>query len=189
MAGVLETARILAKQKKTLKRNVEFAFYTLEEAPFFGTEYMGSYVHAKSLAKQHKQIDAVYVLDNIGYYNENSVQNYPTTLKWLYPKHANFIAAIGNLQSGRLTSNYCRHMKKLNTLQCEQIVAPSFLHYFNQAGHINYWAQGLPTVLISDTGYYRNPHDQSAQDSIEHLNLDKMADVVNGLAATVSNLE
>ena len=44
VAGLLETARLLALQKSKLKHDVEFAFYTLEEPPFFKTEHMGSYM-------------------------------------------------------------------------------------------------------------------------------------------------
>src|SRR5690606_2575395 len=38
VAGLLETARLLALQKSKLKHEIEFAFYTLEEPPFFKTE-------------------------------------------------------------------------------------------------------------------------------------------------------
>ena len=49
VAGVIETARILAEQKSKLPNNVDFVFYSLEEPPFSKTEQMGSYVHAKSV--------------------------------------------------------------------------------------------------------------------------------------------
>ncbi len=34
VAGVIETARILAEQKSKLPNNVDFVFYSLEEPPF-----------------------------------------------------------------------------------------------------------------------------------------------------------
>jgi len=49
VAGILELARMLIKNKEQLNREVELVFYTLEEPPFFGTENMGSAIHAKSL--------------------------------------------------------------------------------------------------------------------------------------------
>ena len=77
VAGVIETARILAQEKNKLSQNVEFVFYTLAEPPFFKTESMGSFVHAKSVQAEKEKISAVYVLDMIGYYDSNLVQNYP----------------------------------------------------------------------------------------------------------------
>ena len=47
VAGVIETARILASERKRLKASVDFVFYTLEEPPYAGTEQMGSFIHAK----------------------------------------------------------------------------------------------------------------------------------------------
>src|SRR5690606_36238928 len=99
VAGLLETARLLALQKSKLQHDVEFAFYTLEEPPFFKTEHMGSYMHAKSLKKQKQKIKGVVILDSIGYFDEHQVQSYPVGLKWIYPRHGNFIATIGHLAS------------------------------------------------------------------------------------------
>ncbi|MFV5464534.1 M28 family peptidase, partial [Acinetobacter sp. 207] len=87
VAGVIETARILAQEKNKLSQNVEFVFYTLAEPPFFKTESMGSFIHAKSVQAEKEKIRAVYVLDMIGYYDKNLVQNYPIGLKWIYPSH------------------------------------------------------------------------------------------------------
>ncbi|KAK0352916.1 hypothetical protein LTR94_018924 [Friedmanniomyces endolithicus] len=56
VAGVIETARILAEQKAKLPNNVDFVFYSLEEPPFSKTEQMGSYVHAKSVQSQKDKI-------------------------------------------------------------------------------------------------------------------------------------
>jgi len=47
IVGLLEIARLLSDKK--LEYPVEIVAYTLEEPPFFGTEQMGSYIHAKSL--------------------------------------------------------------------------------------------------------------------------------------------
>ena len=52
VVGLIETARILAANKASLKQNVDFVFYTLEEPPYFRTEHMGSYIRAQSILKQ-----------------------------------------------------------------------------------------------------------------------------------------
>ena len=185
VAGVIETARILASERKRLKASVDFVFYTLEEPPYAGTEQMGSFIHAKSLEKQKENIQGIYILEMIGYFDSNLVQEYPMGLKWLYPSHGNFIATVGNLQSCEMTADYCNVMKNLNQLQCERIIAPSFVQSMDFSDHLNYWSLGYPAMLITDTGSYRNKNYHTDQDRIETLDVGKMAQVVNGLVNTI----
>lgn len=185
VAGVIETARILASERKRLKASVDFVFYTLEEPPYAGTEQMGSFIHAKSLEKQKENIQGIYILEMIGYFDSNLVQEYPIGLKWLYPSHGNFIATVGNLQSREMTADYCNAMKNLNQLQCERIIAPSFVQSMDFSDHLNYWNLGYPAMLITDTGSYRNKNYHTDQDRIETLDVGKMAQVVNGLVNTI----
>lgn len=182
VAGVIETARILAQQKSQLANNVEFVFYTLQEPPFFKTEQMGSYVHAKSVLAQKDQIQGVYILEMIGYYDENLVQQYPVGLKWVYPRHGNFIAAVSNLQSYDLGTNYCESMQIFNRLECQRVAAPSFVSAMEFSDHVNYWKFGIPAMMITDTASFRNKHYHTQGDSLKTLNIGKMANVVDGLA-------
>src|SRR5436190_411594 len=48
VAGLLELARILGGEKIT--RPVQLVAYSTEEPPYFGSEMMGSAVHARSVA-------------------------------------------------------------------------------------------------------------------------------------------
>jgi len=181
VAGVIETARILAQQKSQLAHNVEFVFYTLQEPPFFKTEQMGSYIHAKSVQAQKDQIQGVYILEMIGYYDENLVQQYPVGLKWVYPSHGNFIAAMSNLQSYELGAKYCQSIQTLNRLECQRVVAPSFVSTMDFSDHMNYWKFGIPAMMITDTASFRNRHHHSKGDTLKTLNIGKMAHVVDGL--------
>lgn len=189
VAGVLETARILAAEKSRLKQNVEFVFYTLEEPPYFRTEHMGSYVHAKSVAKNKDKISGVYILEMIGYFDPRVTQEYPIGLKWIYPSHSNFIAAVGNIQSRELTSSYCNAMGELDQLQCERLISPSFIQGVDFSDHMNYWQFGMPAMMITDTAFYRNKNYHTEQDTLSKLNLDKMAQVIDGVVKMVLSLK
>ena len=180
VAGVIETARILAQEKNKLSQNVEFVFYTLAEPPFFKTESMGSFVHAKSVQAEKEKISAVYVLDMIGYYDSNLVQNYPIGIKWIYPNHGNFIAALSNIQSREVSAAYCNAMQRLNQLQCERVVAPTFIKGMDFSDHLNYWKYDIPAILITDTGSYRSALRHTTGDTLKTVNFEKMAHVVNG---------
>ena len=185
VAGVIETARILAQQKSQLTQNIEFVFYTLQEPPFFKTEQMGSYIHAKSVQTQKDQIQGVYILDMIGYFDEKLVQDYPVGLKWVYPNHANYIAAVSNVQYYDLGAKYCEEMRTLNRLECQRLVAPSFVSGMEFSDHLNYWKFDIPAVMITDTAFFRNKNYHTEKDTLKTLNIGKMANVIDGL---VNNL-
>ena len=181
VAGVIETARIFAQQKSQLMQNIEFVFYTLQEPPFFKTEQMGSYIHAKSVQTQKDQIQGVYILDMIGYFDEKLVQDYPVGLKWVYPNHANYIAAVSNVQSYDLGAKYCEEMRTLNRLECQRLVAPSFVSGMEFSDHLNYWKFDIPAVMITDTAFFRNKNYHTEKDTLKTLNIGKMANVIDGL--------
>lgn len=182
VAGVIETARILAINKTRLKQNVDFVFYTLEEPPYFRTQNMGSYVHAKSILNQKDQIQAVYILEMIGYFDHKPVQDYPSGLSLFYPKHGNFIGAVSNFSSRNLSEDYCDSMKFIRQLDCQRLIAPSFVQGVDFSDHLNYWNFEIPAIMITDTAFFRNKHYHTKGDTVEKLNLNKMAEVVNGLA-------
>lgn len=60
--GLLELAYLL--QNVDLKYRVDLVAYTLEEPPYFRTEQMGSYVHAKSLNDDEAEVLGMVVLEN-----------------------------------------------------------------------------------------------------------------------------
>lgn len=185
VAGVLETARILASNKTRLKQNIDFVFYTLEEPPYFRTEHMGSYVHAQSILKQKDQIQAVYILEMIGYFDTKAEQDYPKGLGLFYPKYGNFIGAVSNFSSRNLGEKYCDAMKKIQRLDCQRLIAPSFVQGVDFSDHMNYWNVEIPAIMITDTAFFRNKHYHTKDDTVEKLNLKKMAEVVNGLVYTL----
>ena len=53
VTGLILLAGILAGEKPILPYHIEMVFYTLEEPPFFRTENIGSYIHAKSIHDEH----------------------------------------------------------------------------------------------------------------------------------------
>ena len=184
VAAVLEAAHILRQRKTNLKHNVDFVFYSLATPPYHQTEAMGSLRHAKSLSSVKDSIHGVYVFDQIGFYDADSVQDYPAGLQWIYPSHGNFIAAVSNLKSRQLAQNYCQAMQNLGQLQCERFSLP-LVHVFEDSDHQSYWHYDLPAVLITDTGQYRNKNHYRAELELKRLDYTKMAAVVDGVVASL----
>ena len=48
VSGLLESARMVSEANPELDYRIDFVAFCLEEPPFFGSQQMGSYVHAKS---------------------------------------------------------------------------------------------------------------------------------------------
>ena len=183
VAGVLETAHIMSQNKNRLKHNIEFVFYTLGAQPYANSEQTGSIRHAKSLKNVEQLTKAVYILDQIGFYNKDNVQEYPTALKWIYPSHANFIAVISNINARELGTDYCQNMRKINQLQCERFSLP--FNIFEESDHLSYAKHDFPAILITDTGYFRDQNRFNAKVEMQRLDYTKMAFVIDGLVQSL----
>ena len=179
----------MTKEKRHLKHNVEFVFYTLEEPPYFRTEQMGSAVHAKAMEKYKDRIAGVFILEMIGYFDQRNIQEYPAGLKFFYPAHGNFIGAVSNFDSNSLGSEYCAAMKQINRLDCQRLVAPSFVTGVDFSDHLNYWNADIPAIMITDTAFFRNKNYHTPNDKVETLNLQKMKHVIDGVVLTILNIK
>jgi Zn-dependent M28 family amino/carboxypeptidase len=190
VAGMLEIARLIDELKPELKYRIDFVAYTLEEPPYFKTKYMGSAVHAKSLADANVKVKLMISLEMIGFFSdEEHSQKFPVFfLKWFYPDKANYITLVGKLGSGNITSDVKKHMMEASDIDIHSINAPRFLPGIDFSDHLNYWNYSFEALMITDTAFYRNPNYHRISDTIETLNFDKMAEVVKGVYWTVVTL-
>ncbi|MCP3924722.1 MAG: M28 family peptidase [Desulfobacterales bacterium] len=189
VAGLIELSRVLNENRKSLKIGVELVAYTLEEPPFFRTSNMGSYIHAKSLADKKKDIEGMIALEMIGYFSNEEIQRYPTGLSLFYPDEADFIASVGNLGSRWLCILYEDAMENNTDLEVEKLIAPGFMPGVDFSDHLNYWKFGYDAMMITDTAFFRNSNYHKPTDSIDTLNFDNMAKVVDGLAIMLLNID
>lgn len=188
VAGLLELGRLLSEIRPHLDHRVDLVAYCLEEPPFFGGDEMGSAVHAKSLAHQSVQVKFMLSLEMIGYFTDRKdSQAYPLdSLKYIYPNQGNFIAVVGTLDSVALVKKVKTLMQKNSNIPVESINAPGSLPGVGLSDHSSYWRHGYKALMITDTAFFRNPNYHTAQDTIETLNFDKMAEVINGIYGVVT---
>ena len=182
VAGLLEVARFVKKHESGLKFRVDFVAYTLEEPPFFGTQEMGSYIHAKSLHEKNVKVKAMICLEMIGFFSDKEdSQKYPIhLLKWLHPSTGNYIGVVSNFGSSSLANNLADHLEA-TSIKVETVKAPASVTGVDFSDHRNYWAFGYDAVMISDTAFYRNPNYHTHGDSANSLNYYKMKQVVEGV--------
>ena len=187
VAGLLETARLLAARAAPLTRRIDFVAFSLEEPPFFGTEDMGSAVHAKSLHDQHVAVRAMICYEMIGYFSdEPNSQRFPDErLARLYPNTGNFITVVGKQGQEALVRQVQQLMQAHADLDVQSISLPSSVGLVGLSDHRNYWRYGYQALMINDTSFLRNPHYHQPTDTIDTLDFRRMAEVVNGVLGAV----
>jgi Zn-dependent M28 family amino/carboxypeptidase len=190
VAGLIELARLL-KEKPPQNFAVELVAYSTEEPPFFRTEGMGSFIHAQSMKSQNKEVIAMVSLEMIGYFSdEPGSQNFPMALlKLFYPSKGNFIAVVSNFASYELTGKFKKAMTNATDLPVYSMNGPSMLRGVDFSDHLNYWKLGYPAVMVTDTAFFRNEAYHTKEDTFDRLDYEKMAKVVEGVAAAVQSLD
>ena len=181
IAGLLETARLIAEKAPDLDYRIDLVAYCLEEPPFFGTENMGSYIHAKSLFDNNEDIIGMICYEMIGYFSdEPNSQKYPSpTLAKLYPSIANFIVVVGIKEYRAFNDRVYRYMKKNGGIDVQIINFPSDNDLAGLSDQRNYWKFGYNALMINDTSFIRNPNYHKKSDTIDTLDFSKMSTVIN----------
>ena len=179
VAGLLELARAL--KDKSMNKTVHFVAFANEEAPFYGTDLMGSQVYAKAHADEN--IVGMISLEMLGYYSdEPGSQRYPWPIRYFYPDTGNFIAFVGDLASRPWLRQSIAHYRQHSSLPAEGFVAPEWLVAdVARSDQRSFWPYGIPAFMITDTANFRSPYYHFAGDVADTLDYQKMAALVQGI--------
>jgi Zn-dependent M28 family amino/carboxypeptidase len=186
VAGLLALARMLATTQ--VSRTVRFAAFSLEEPPAHRTDSMGSYHYARSLKAKHEKLEGMICLEMIGYFrDEADSQRYPFPLSpSKFPKTGNYIAMVGNLRSRSFTRDIAQKFQSAVDLRVVTLNAPAIVFGIDFSDHWAFARFGYKALMVTDTAFYRNPHYHEPTDLPETLDYERMAKVVEGLAAAAS---
>jgi hypothetical protein len=190
VAGLLETARLISENNPALGYGIDFVAYCLEEAPFFTTKEMGSYIHAKSVYDLKEDIVGMICYEMIGYFSdEPGSQTFPVPeLATIYPNTGNYIVVVGIEKCKEFSETVHSLMTEKSGINVEKIVFPDRDGVAGRSDQRNYWEFGYKAVMISDTSFLRNPNYHKITDTIETLDFDKMKEVVNSTYNAVTKL-
>ena len=174
VAGIMELARLLGRSPQTA--SIVLAAWSTEEPPFFGSDEMGSAVHAESLARE--DVVGMICLEMIGYYSEK--QSWPNRVfAALYPARGDFIAVGGGWSDRALVRRVKRGIRGAGGINVCSFTGPREI--LDASDQRNFWSHGWPAVLVTDTAFLRNPNYHTAGDTAETLDYEKMARVVDGV--------
>lgn len=189
VAGVIDTARQLSLSKEQLNFKIEFVAFTLEEPPHFGLKTMGSFVHAKSLKDNDRDVIGMINYEMIGYFaDEPNSQDYPIEfMKDIYPTTGNFIANVSNTASKEFLAkfDFGNVNKKIESFD---IVLPEPFSLITASDHLNYWQLGFNAIMITDTAHFRNPNYHKDTDTIDTINFEYMQYSIDMVVNGIRNL-
>lgn len=185
IAGLIELAGLLARHPP--RQPVELVAFTTEEPPHFRYPSMGSAHHAASLRAAGREVSLMLALEMIGWFSdEPGSQTYPLPgMTLLYPDKGDFIAIIGRFGDWSATRKVKAAMRGAGELPVHSMNSLALIPGVDFSDHLNYWAEGYPALMITDTAFYRNPYYHAAEDTYDKLDYARMAKVVEAVFAVV----
>jgi Zn-dependent M28 family amino/carboxypeptidase len=187
VAATLALARALRHER--FPRGLRFTFYVNEEEPHFQSETMGSLQSATRSRQSGERIAAMLSLETLGYFSaEPGSQRYPFPLSWFYPARGDFVAFVGNLASAALLRRSIATFRAHEAFPSEGGCLPERLPGVGWSDHWAYWQRGYPAIMVTDTALFRYPHYHTQRDTADALDYERLARVVRGLSAVVTEL-
>lgn len=188
VVALLELAKRFKAQE--LHHRIDLVAYTLEEPPFFKTEFMGSYVHSKYLKEHSIHVLGMVSIEMIGYFkDDNKSQKYPIGLLSLfYGNKGDYITLVKKFGAGRFANRFTQLFKSTNQIKTKEFIAPKILPGIDFSDHLNYWLFGYSALMITDTSFYRNPNYHQSTDTIDTLDLQRMSKVINSIFQTLVSM-
>jgi Zn-dependent M28 family amino/carboxypeptidase len=187
-AAVIALARRFAGAHPA--RTLRFVAFVNEEPPFFQADAMGSAVYAKRCAERGEDVVAMLSLETLGCYrDEPGSQRYPVSLmKLAYPSRGDFVTFVGNVASRSLVRDAIGAFRASAAFPSEGAAPPSWVPGVDWSDHWSFWEHGFPAVMVTDTAPFRYAQYHTADDVVEHVDFERLARVVDGLAAVVARL-
>ncbi|MGB0521674.1 MAG: M28 family peptidase [Flammeovirgaceae bacterium] len=191
VAGILELARLLKQSAITFNYQIEFALYGLTEAPYFGTDLMGSLHHLQQLKAAQVSVHSMLALSGIGYFSdEPNSQEYPMpALTVKHPAVGNFIGISCLKEQSDWFNQVSVGIQAHTLLPVELIVYPVNNDNLGIADHRCFLRKGYRAAMIGNGGVNRNPNYHQIPDTIETLDFTRMAEVVSGLFGFLADIQ
>ena len=187
VAALLEVARVLAGAPT--RRTLRFCFFGAEEVGL-----AGSAAHVEALrADEQTRVVAALHLDSVGFRaTEPGSQGAPEDVPWFLsvPDRGDFVLVAGNWSSGWVGNEFEAAIEayapELACYSLNRLAA--WLKDAGRGDTANYWRAGLPSIVLSDTGNFRNATYHRPDDTADTLDYVFLEAVTRATAATALHL-
>lgn len=147
---------------------------------------------ARHAREQGWDLDAVVVLESVGFAGSGIVQQVPPGLPIEQPGAGDFIAVVGNEHSREVVRRFLEVTERQGIpLSCLPVVVPGngeMVRDTRRSDHAPFWDRGYRAIMLTDTTNFRNPHYHLAGDTVETLNLPFAAEVCRATGALLLEL-
>ncbi|MDQ7787098.1 MAG: M28 family peptidase [Thermodesulfovibrionales bacterium] len=192
IAVLLEAARIACKQK--LNNTVQFVAFTLEEPqPETISFLIGSDHFARETKKAGRKYQAVFILESVGYtdHTEGS-QIVPVLVRAKVPNTGNFLGIIANSRSEKALHSFIAHanmhVPDLVLVPYKVPLSGYIIPETRFSDHASFWKHGYPSLMLTDTAMFRNPHYHTRHDKFETLDFAFMVRVTKAVVSVIAAL-
>jgi len=190
----MELARLFSQLKPPLKYPVDLIAYTLEEPPFFRSTYMGSALHARTLAQGNFKVKIMISLDMIGCFD---IFSDPEPVSSFHLKYGKIMigkttSITGKKGSEAITIQLAKLMSQVISDKELSIVALNFpldISGVDFSDHLNFWNHNYDAVMISNAFVCPNPNYHKLEDTIKTIDFKKMSCIVHGVYHAVISYE
>jgi hypothetical protein len=122
----------------------------------------------------------------VGYYcHEPKSQDLPLSLRLMgYPTTGDFLGLVGDRRSKGLLKRLEAALREGCRLPTVSLAVPLGGHLLPEvrlSDHANFWDQGYPALMLTDTAFLRNHHYHGPGDVMALLDLESMTELVLGL--------
>lgn len=171
------------------ERTLRFAFFSLSEAPFAGTDGQGAFQHAKKCAEKQEKVVAALMLEGLGAFSDNAgSQTVPFPFSFSFPGKGDFVAFVSDVSSRDLLRRSIGKFRVGCRMPSEGCAVPGIYPGFSGTDAAAFSRGGFPAVLVTDTGSLRNPEYGRPTDTHDRLDYTRMARVAAGLQSLVGKL-
>lgn len=179
---LLELAKRFKEKFNSNHIRLKIVFFANEEPPFFGWGNMGSEIYAKKLYKEHEPVIAMYAFDALGYYSDKKgTQHYPYMFAPFYSSVGNFVGFVGNVESRKLVVDSLTAFRSEAKFPSEGISTFAKIPGIDFSDHRSFYEYNWPALMVTDTAYNRNLSYHTSSDTIDKLDLMKMAQLTDEL--------
>lgn len=164
VAVLLSLAHMLRSRR--FARAVRFVAFTNEAAPHTRKASMGSLVYATRLRSQRVNVEGMVSIECVGVGEP--------------------LALVGNLRSRHLVREAVEAFGNGTKRPLRGVTLPGVFPFVSSSDHSSFWKQGYRAAMLTDGGPL-GAH-KPGTGGLSGVDLDRMSDVVFGLAAVVARL-
>jgi len=190
IAGLLELARVLSSARPQV--TVILVALSAEELPIGGVEgESGSSVFLDDLLERNRNPFGMVSLETMGFYSdEEGSQKYPSPLDRYYPSQGNFVAFVSDSTSREFVRIFGGLFRQHAEIASQGATLPaSLIPDVLRSDHETYVLRGIPGMMVTDTADFRDPDYHKSTDTVDKVNIENLARVVQGLIGAVNDMQ